>query len=292
MAILHEFQNLPDTTPDPRLGRLIQFDARSANYPVRAILPTFAPPRSYEWPCAVNLNQGNVGACVGFSWAGDVAAEPIVLPSDDQLGLDIYHGAQVRDPWPGEDYEGTSVLAGAHETQARHFIAEYRWTFSLEDVIDTIGYYGPVIFGINWYEGMFNPDAQGIIHPTGRLAGGHAILGVGVDIDRKLVKLHNSWGKWWGNDGSCFISFDDLNRLLHEGGEGCVPVVRLNPNPIPPQPEPDPQPVVKFVAGKQSNVFHKLTHKGQVGLIRDEYTSYEAAIQAGNRPCRVCKPKP
>lgn len=215
------------------LGRKIQFDERSRAYPIRAIVDTRVL-RGYTWSCIPRLDQGYEGACVGFAWSHELAAKPKkVLNVTDDYARNIYHDAQKIDEWPGGAYpgaspfyEGTSVLAGAKVVRERGAMEQYRWCFNLTDLLVAIGYTGPVVLGINWYEGMFNPDSKGFIHPTGSIAGGHAIIANGVSIRNKLVKLHNSWGEDWGINGECYISWDDIERLLHEQGEACVPLKR------------------------------------------------------------------
>jgi hypothetical protein len=113
--------------------------------------------------------------------------------------------------------------------EGRGLIGEYRWVFgNLAELIKTLGYFGPVIFGTWWYEGMFYPDSDGIIRPTGYQAGGHAYLVTGVDLKKKLLRIHNSWGTGWGQGGDAFLGFDDAVRLLREDGECCVPMRRLD----------------------------------------------------------------
>lgn len=206
--------------------RVPQFDERSLNYPIRTLLPD--QPRSYTWrlPAPEVLDQGREGACVGHAWAHEVAAPPKRSLSSSNLAFHIYREAQKVDEWSGEAYSGTSVLAGAKIVQSLGHMDEYRWCFSLADIALAVGRQGPVVVGLNWYSGMFSPDADGYIHPTGSLAGGHAILCNGVNIKRRRFMLTNSWGRGWGRDGTCFISFDELDRLLHEQGDACVPVRR------------------------------------------------------------------
>lgn len=214
---------------DRRLGRLIEFDHRSLSYPIASLLPKETKkPRSYTWECRATLDQGQEGACVGFGFAHELAARPSRRLVHQAGAFAIYRKAQTLDPWPGEDYEGTSVLAGIKAVQQMYpkFIQSYRWAFGLDDVILTLGYLGPVVLGINWYYSMYSPDSNGIIKVEGQLAGGHCILAKGVDIKKKLITLHNSWGSDYGKGGSCYISYDNLNRLLKEGGEALVPVKR------------------------------------------------------------------
>ena len=211
------------------LGRLIEFDERSRSFPIRATWPPGKQPRSYTWSCAFHLDQGSTSSCVGHAWAHEVAARPAVDSVDSALAMRLYHRAQQLDPWPGAepDYYGTSILAGAKATQEEGRIGEYRWAFGLLDLILAVGYRGPAVVGVNWYEGMFFPDRDSVISPTGRLAGGHAILVNGVSVTKDLFRIHNSWGSNWGTGGDAFITFDDMDRLLHEDGEACIPVQRI-----------------------------------------------------------------
>lgn len=221
--------------------RLVQFDPRSRNFSIRTAIGTKAF-RGYTWRCDTYNDQGREGACVGFSWSHELSARPVKVPTDDNLALKIYRRARQLDAWEGEDYDGTSIIAGAKATQELGYIEEYRWAFGLEDVILAIGYAGPVVFGLNWYEGMFQPDEDGFLRVSGRLAGGHAIMGKAVklfwydkkgprdlsnlDLDKSYIVLHNSWGPEWGVDGTAKISLSDLRRLLAEDGEACIPLKR------------------------------------------------------------------
>lgn len=224
-------------TTDPRLDRVPEFDERSRNFPMRAALEAKQyKPRSYTWKVEHHYDQGNEGACVGFAWGHELIARPAVVAECDAVFARwIYKTAQKYDAWSGEAYEGTSTIAGAKVIQqkppkmneGRGLIGEYRWIFgNLDDLIKTLGYFGPVIFGINWYEGMFDPNSDGFVKPTGYLAGGHAILAKGVNLPKKAIRLHNSWGEGWGQGGDAWISFDDITRLLNERGECCVPMRR------------------------------------------------------------------
>jgi hypothetical protein len=184
------------------------------------------------WDCYVVLDQGNVGACVGFSWAAELAAEPeAVADIDNLMGMRLYNRAQLLDVWPETPpEEGSSVLAGAKAVSEGDspWIIEYRWAFGIDDLLETVSYFGPVVLGINWYSGMMNPDAAGVIHVTGEVVGGHAILCRAVFADSQEVILHNSWGRDWGINGTARLSWSDLDRLLHEDGEACVPVLRVH----------------------------------------------------------------
>jgi hypothetical protein len=223
-------------TKDPRLDRVQQFDERSRGYPIRATIDPSVEPRSYTWRCNTWIDQGAEGSCVGHACAHEIAARPKVLGADSALARHIYHEAQKIDPWPGGSYpgaspryEGTSILAGVKMLRSMGYIQEYRWAFGLEDLVLAVGYKGPAILGLNWYEGMFEPWSCGHLHVQGGLAGGHAILCKGVSVTHRTFTLHNSWGNGWGNGGDALISWDEMNRLLHEQGESVIPLRRSVP---------------------------------------------------------------
>ncbi len=126
-----------------------------------------------------------------------------------------------------EKCPASTLACAPASSEAGHF-SEYRWAFGLNDVLLAIGYTGPVVLGINWWEGMYSPDANGYIRPEGSIVGGHAILARGVSRLRKDVTLRNSWGTDYGfNGGDCRITWDDLAVVLAQDGEACVPVGRL-----------------------------------------------------------------
>lgn len=191
------------------------------------MLDTTLPPRSYTWSCPVNLDQGAEGACTGFAVAHEAAARPVRVPGiTNERARGLYWRARILDEWPGEGYEGSSVLAAIKAGQELGWYGEYRWAFGFDDLVLALSYKGPAVLGINWYEGMFNPGADGVIKPTGRISGGHAILANGISVKRRLIRLHNSWGPSWGLGGGCLISWDDLSLLLAQDGEACIPVKR------------------------------------------------------------------
>lgn len=227
-------------TLDPRLDRVVHFDERSRDFPIRELIDD-TQPRTRWWGGTVKLDQGKEGACVGFAWSHELDMTPIAVPGiDDPFAQRIYKRAQQLDEWVGEDYSGTSVLAGAKAVGELGYLDEYRWAFGIDDVILTISHHGPVVLGVNWYYDMYFPDPNVYIRPSGRLVGGHAILAAAYDHESREVWLVNSWGNDWGWHGLCRIRVEDLTRLLQEDGEACVPVLRGEGK----SPEPEPEPAV------------------------------------------------
>jgi hypothetical protein len=215
---------------DPRLGRLVQFDERSRGFGIAARVSDL-PIKPKGWSVRWWLDQRREGACVSFAQHHDAVASPArsYFPSvavAERLAMERYQEMKRIDPWPGEDYDGTSVLAGAKVMQSLGYFKEYRWAFSLDDVLRALSNEGPVILGTNWYEGMYDVDAEGYVHPTGEVVGGHSFLLSSVSPGYKRVRIWNSWGADWGFNGRANLSFDSLEQLLHESGEALVPVDR------------------------------------------------------------------
>lgn len=205
-----------------RLGRIEAKDPNDKRYliqPKRVVGLT-----SRYWnDTPTFLDQGDTPTCVGHSWThfwndGPVKHKNTLDP------FTVYSEAQKVDEWEGESYDGTSVRAGAKVLQATGKISAYQWAFDVVTMANTILTTSPVILGINWYYDMFFPDKKGVIKVGGYNAGGHAIVCNGVNVKTKMFRLKNSWSKSWGLGGRCYISFNDMDRLLSEEGECCLPV--------------------------------------------------------------------
>jgi hypothetical protein len=212
----------------PQFGRLRQFDGRSRNFALSGADPIERKPRSYTWRVGQHFDQGLTGACVAFSLGHELNARPAEVQGIQESWLQrgLYWEAQKIDPWPGgmypgaiEKYEGTSILAGVKVLHRLGAFEEYRWAFSLNELILGVGYAGPAVIGISWYSGMNSPSSSHFIYPKGTWLGGHAILVKGVNIKEKRFTLRNSWGIAWGNQGECYVSFEDMEKLLGERGE-------------------------------------------------------------------------
>jgi len=213
---------------DGRLTRIVEFDPRSKNFPITAAVKS-KKQRSYTWRCLGWLDQGSEGSCVGHGVAHELIARPAEAKNIDHKYAKetIYWEAQKIDPWPGGsypgaeggNYEGTSVLAGVKIAQKLGWFDSYRWAFSLEDLILGVGHNGPAVMGVKWFTGMLDPDDKGFIHPIGNKVGGHCLLNRAVNVRDKFFTLRNSWDKDWGINGDCYISFDNMDKLLHQSGE-------------------------------------------------------------------------
>jgi hypothetical protein len=234
------------TAEDPRLGRLAQFDEQSRRYNV-ADHPDLATAtlRSRSWGCSIYLDQGNTSACTGNSRTYDLAGQPVPVKirgayPDETFAQALYHLAQKYDEWPGENYEGSSVLGALKAAAKLGFIGEYRWAFNIDDMCLALSTLGPVVVGTTWYNSMFDPRPSGLleISKDSGEAGGHAyyfrrilvshtskaeFLGRGERIrDEPLLVVRNSWGKSWGRAGEGAMWVSDYQNNLWDGGEQSV----------------------------------------------------------------------
>ncbi len=180
--------------------------------------------------------------CVGFGITNELRFNPVPV-----MGLDadfarqkIYWPAQRDDQWPGGSYEGaspfyegTSVRAGLEVAQKLGYVGEYR-AANNEYELALAMTLGPVVIGVDWYEGMFKPDKRGYIKPTGRKMGGHCCLVIGITVTRGpkgsgYYTIYNSWGPSWGDKGTARIRRVDLGKLIDDGGDAFSIVSRFNP---------------------------------------------------------------
>jgi hypothetical protein len=222
------------------LGRIEAPDPRDREFPMSRVVGTPPPDRTwrYWWKRGWWGDQGAQPWCVAYAWGHWIADGPdtsrtlrrrMDRPAPYVEMRDLYCRAQQLDPWPGDcssprnqQYDGTSVRAGAKALQEWGYIGSYWWAWNLDTVVRALLTAGPVVVGTAWYEGMSTPDAQGFIRPTGRYEGGHAYLLNGVNKDRRVLRCKNSWGVHWGRKGSAWIMFDDFEKLLKDHGEAVL----------------------------------------------------------------------
>jgi len=228
-------------TKDLRLGRNILHDERSkmfafntANIVIKSVKHNRTMPA---------LNQGLIGSCTGNAGIGDIATTPvkenlpmpIKYPLNEDGALMLYQDAQVIDgiaPYPANDY-GSYGLSVAKALKNAGAISGYQHTFTLEDALKA-GQQYPFITGIKWYSGMYKPDADGRVHVTGTLKGGHEIQMDEIEAELGCVWFWNSWGPLWGKEGRFYLTWEDFGKLLADYGDVTIlfPAEIVPPTPV------------------------------------------------------------
>lgn len=188
--------------------------------------PPPQPSQAVEWanPRPV-LDQGNYGTCVGNGWAQWGNTSPINDSYVESDARAIYYDATVYDGAPDSTYQqGATVRSGAKAMQKRSRLSVYAAATTLDDAIQWIMTKGTVVFGTDFMYDMETPDANGLVHPTGGVAGGHCYLGVGYDPTTELIQFLNSWGSSWGLTGHFFMKKSEFQTLFDSSGEAWTSV--------------------------------------------------------------------
>lgn len=205
------------------LGRKPSEDSKDKLFLMRSLLPRKIPTGSKYWYASGWYgDQGSLPHCVGYAWTHWLSAGPVTNKVNDSLPQAIYTRAQDVDEWPGNNYYGTSVRAGAKAAQEAGYIDSYYWAWDLNTALEALLTIGPVVIGVNWYSSMFFPTDKYFLEIKGRIEGGHAVLLDGINTKEEKVRIKNSWGKSWGNKGFAYLKFKDLERLISEDGEVCL----------------------------------------------------------------------
>lgn len=228
--------NIPSN--DIRLKRHVNHDSRSKKYAFdtadlkivnvehKRLVPVF--------------NQGNLGSCTGNAGIGNVNTSPFIQSTnpafspDESGAVKLYSEAEKIDGgvgYPPEDI-GSSGLSIAKVLKKVKMISGYQHTFTLNDALKALSKY-PIITGTYWYDGMFTPDADGRVHPIGKVVGGHEYEAYKVDADNGKIWFYNSWGTDWGIGGTFYMTWADYHDLLAQRGDVTV---LIPPTVTPPKP--------------------------------------------------------
>lgn len=235
-------QHLPWTSDRYAGGRHVVHDPRSRDY--RADVSGVKLRRVVHALHAPVLDQLKLGSCTGNSGAQCLNCSPLHRLRERSYveadAVDFYSAATKLDSWPGSyppDDTGSSGLAVGKALKARGLIDRYEWGFGIDDTLK-LAVTDVLSIGIEWTEGMFDPDPDGFIAPTGKVAGGHQPTIRGIDPKEEWVLILNSWGSSWGGwrtglrrvySGHARMRFADLETLLKRNGD----VVRFVREPKP-----------------------------------------------------------
>lgn len=209
-----------------RLGRHVEHDPASWGFPAErsSHLATVLHQRH-----APIFDQGQIGSCTGNALAGLLATAPFQahpgIAYDETLALALYERGTHLDSVPGAyppDDTGSSGLAVAKAAKQRGLIAGYAHAFGMAHALAAL-VLRPIIIGIPWYDSFDSPDLTkgGLISvsPNAQVRGGHEVEVLGLMIENSTIRIANSWGAGWADQGYCTMGWSTFDRLLHEQGD-------------------------------------------------------------------------
>ena len=168
------------------------------------------------------LDQWDKPHCGGFGCADFGINEPI---QDNYTNLDghrFYYLCKEIDGEPNAE-NGTTLRSVAKALRNEGRINSYAFAKTVDEIAYWLLNKGPVIVGTIWTVDMCASDKNNIIHPTGKVAGGHCYV-INEIVDGILFGIQNSWGLRWGIDGKAYISKVDFQSLFLSGGEAIASV--------------------------------------------------------------------
>lgn len=234
------------------LGRHVEHDERS-----RAFAATAAPPSLFhttrhkrrvpiydqDLPATYqNVSFPNgTGSCTAQASIGAMCTGPFRHDYRAvSTRLAFYARETQVDEFPGEfpaQDTGSSGLAAGKVLLERKLIGRYEHAFNLQAALTAL-LAGPIIIGVNWYDSMDRPGADGLVtvSPGAQVRGGHEMevseLLLAEDgnysgTDR--IRLPQSWGTGFGDKGWIQMTIDTLARLLSEDGDATILIPLAGP---------------------------------------------------------------
>lgn len=249
---------------DPRLGRHVRHDPRSAFY-AHGSMPRSAI-KSVEWERRIPiLDQGPVGSCVpnnapeflGTDALGYTGVASVTIPKadtegqftagstwslDEDFALQTYRLVTRLDSYPGSwepDDTGSDGLTLAKALKMLGLADKYTHAFTYRALVSALQS-RPVTLGLEWENSMFEtqPDGKIVIDYASGVAGGHQVFARKFDADNDRVWIDNSWGEHgFGLDGRGWFQGSELAVHLKRSGDVTVPHL-VGVDTPPPAPAP------------------------------------------------------
>lgn len=102
----------------------------------------------------------------------------------------------------------------AYENALKNQVLSYYRVSGIKEVGQALMSGYPVVVGFDVYD-CIAEEKDGIVpmfKDGDKKLGGHAVLIVGIDYDRKLVCFKNSWGRAFGDSGYGWLPFEYFNK--------------------------------------------------------------------------------
>lgn len=214
---------MPETKQYP-LGR-IPSPPDKRDYDLRCFMPkqegVEKTESHWEFPHEA-LDQKDTNHCCGFSAADWGINYPTHSDFTNDDGHRFYYECKIIEGEPNAE-NGAYIRSIGKVLKNNQHLEGYAFAPDIETIKYWLLYKGPIIAGTIWKQGMFSPDADNVIRPTGATIGGHAYLLNEWRADN-YIGIQNSWGSEWGKNGKAYISQKDFEEIFAQGGEALAAV--------------------------------------------------------------------
>lgn len=212
--------------------------AKPTKVPRQGLRPTKIDLRNLTAPV---YDQGELGACTAFAIGKGMRELMQRKNGEAQTPLSalwLYYETRVKLGTVGEDSGGT-ITDGVAVLEEKGAAPDALWGYNiaqfkvkpakeayqaasefkvdkavqvagLEDVKNTLAQGNPVAFGYMVYNSFTKIGKDGVMpmpKPGEKLLGGHAVLAVGYDEEKKALIVRNSWSANWGDEGYFYMPY-------------------------------------------------------------------------------------
>jgi C1A family cysteine protease len=192
--------------------------------------------------CSPVADQGHLGSCTAFAMGRGLREQIAIKNGEDKStlsGLFLYYverdaqgdtqndtgatidggmealtevGIAKESTWAYDITKFAIKPPAAAYTEAAQFkIHDAKNLANLDDVKTALNAGQTVAFGFRVYDSFRKIGADGMMSvpkPGEKLLGGHAVLAVGYDDEKKVLIVRNSWGAKWADNGYFYMPYE------------------------------------------------------------------------------------
>lgn len=211
----------------PRLGRHVKHDPQSRKFSAEAATTIVnTKHESFGLPLKQTVRSCTAEALIGArNSSPNMTDGKHIYGQADAMALYALETKNEGQPYPPNDPGGTGLDVCKAAVQMG-LITGYDHAFGLNHALLAL-VVRPVITGVDWFDSFDRPDKNGLvtIAKGATVRGGHEIVVLEIDTDRRLVGCENSWGPDYGKNGRFYMSWMTWATLLRRQGDVTVPVV-------------------------------------------------------------------
>lgn len=201
--------------------------------------------------CSTVEDQGSLGSCTAQALVGNIEFLDVKDGGghEDLSRLFVYYnerkiegtihvdsGAMLRDgiktlnrdgvceeslwPYKISDF-AKRPSADCYKRARKNQIVSYHRVLSLQEMLNCLAEGFPFVFGFTVYDNLMSEEVTetGVLEMPGeddKTQGGHAVMAVGYDMNKRTFLVRNSWGVGWGMDGYFTMPFEYLEVLADD----------------------------------------------------------------------------